>query len=157
MIVSEVRNGVAIVRHRCSVAHPLVIGPPDPAGRAVVIIGFADRGSLGSHGKSRRQINVMTGLAAVSGEEALELLKTERYDVLVTDFQMGGLNGLELIREAQKLHPDITSLLISGHSRAMLEQNRDISGVELLGKPVEVSDLRAAVQRVWHSTANLSD
>ena len=36
---------VAIVRHRCSVAHPLVIGPPDAAGRAVVIIGFADRGS----------------------------------------------------------------------------------------------------------------
>ncbi len=100
---------------------------------------------------------VQSVVVAGSGEEALERLKTERYDVLVTDFQMDGLNGLELIREAQTLHPDLASLLISGHSRAMLEQNHDISGVELLGKPVEVSDLRVAVQRAWDRTANVSD
>ena len=37
--------------------HPPVFGPHAPADRAVVIIGFDDRGSLGSHGKSRRPIN----------------------------------------------------------------------------------------------------
>ena len=96
---------------------------------------------------SERGSTLQSVVVAASGEEALELLKQESYDVLVTDFQMDGLNGLELTKEARKLHPGIAALLISGHSRAILEKDHDLSGVALLGKPVEVSVLREAVQR----------
>ncbi len=70
---------------------------------------------------------------------------------------MDGLNGLELTKEARKLHPGIAALLVSGHSRAILEKDHDLSGVALLGKPVEVSVLREAVQRAGTLTRNVSD
>lgn len=51
---------------------------------------------------------------AASGEEALELIKSRPVDVILCDYKLTGINGIETIVEARKLLPDLASALITG-------------------------------------------
>ena len=42
-----------------------------------------------------------------SGEAALEVMREERFDMLLTDVRMTGMSGIELIQEAAGMHPDM--------------------------------------------------
>ena len=55
-------------------------------------------------------------LAAGSGAEAVAICRTSRHpiDLLVTDYNMPGMNGLEVARECSALHSDLPVLYISG-------------------------------------------
>ena len=49
-----------------------------------------------------------------SGNHAVRKLKEELFGILITDFQMREMDGLELISEARKTHPEISTILVSG-------------------------------------------
>lgn len=51
---------------------------------------------------------------AVSGEAALKLLETEMFNLVVSDIQMSGISGLELIPRVLALAPDASIIMISG-------------------------------------------
>lgn len=52
---------------------------------------------------------------ASSGEEALKLLQFNDYEILVTDYEMPGLSGMELVKAAKATQPDIKILVLSMH------------------------------------------
>ncbi|MBN2040601.1 MAG: response regulator [Spirochaetes bacterium] len=58
-----------------------------------------------------RQWNV---LQAESGEQALELLKTESPDVALVDIRLGGMDGNEFILKAGKIKPDMAVIICTG-------------------------------------------
>jgi CheY-like chemotaxis protein len=47
-------------------------------------------------------------------EEAVIKLRGESFGILITDLQMGGMDGLELIKEARRVYPQIPSILVTG-------------------------------------------
>jgi len=47
------------------------------------------------------------------GAEALRQLQVAKYDLLITDVNMPGMSGLELIREARKIYPEIPILVLT--------------------------------------------
>ncbi|MCP4005205.1 MAG: sigma-54-dependent Fis family transcriptional regulator [bacterium] len=49
------------------------------------------------------------------GVSALRMLEDERVDAILTDLKMPHMNGLELLDEVQKLHPDIPTVLLTAH------------------------------------------
>jgi DNA-binding NtrC family response regulator len=51
-----------------------------------------------------------------NGSAALDHLARQRVDVVVTDLQMPGLNGIELTRRAKKLYPDLEVILVTAHA-----------------------------------------
>jgi CheY-like chemotaxis protein len=53
---------------------------------------------------------------APSGIEALALLNTQRFDLILTDQKMPGMTGLELIAEARKLQPDQQAILLTAYT-----------------------------------------
>lgn len=55
--------------------------------------------------------NVQT---ARNGNEALERLEEQNYEVLITDMVMPGLNGMELIREVRNQFPDVAIIVMTG-------------------------------------------
>ncbi len=56
-------------------------------------------------------------LTAGSGAEALALLERFRVDVVVSDFQMPGMNGIELLRECRRRFDDLPFILFTGRGR----------------------------------------
>src|SRR4029079_5468021 len=52
-------------------------------------------------------------LIAEDGAAGLELLKRERIDILITDIRMPQMNGVDLLREAKRIAPDIISIVMT--------------------------------------------
>ncbi|HEX8439214.1 MAG TPA: response regulator [Archangium sp.] len=62
-----------------------------------------------------REPDLVVSLAE-DAEEALELLRAQRFDVLITDKNLPGMGGVELIAESRKLQPALEAVMITGYS-----------------------------------------
>jgi OmpR family response regulator RpaB len=85
---------------------------------------------------------------ASSGEQALGLLRRSAYDVAVLDIRMPGLDGVEVMDQALKMHPDLCIIFLTGHASlesAIAAVKAD--AVDYLLKPVSVRDLASAVAK----------
>lgn len=86
---------------------------------------------------------------AQSGNETLALLAQSQPDILITDIEMPGINGLELIRQVREHYPDIHIVILSGYSnfeyaRTAIKHNVE----EYLLKPVSQEDLKELLARL---------
>jgi CheY-like chemotaxis protein len=88
---------------------------------------------------------------AANANQALVALKSEqRFDLLLTDVVMpGGMNGVELAREAVALHPRLKILLISGYAGESLDQVLKDDQWPFLKKPYRQNDLRECLHRIF--------
>lgn len=78
------------------------------------------------------------------GEEALDRLRQEFFDILITDFHMPEMDGLELIRRAKIIQPGIQTILVTGFPTEEIrcEANEEkLSGFLL--KPINWNELKA--------------
>lgn len=86
--------------------------------------------------------------ACSSGAEALAALRGEPYDVVVTDLQMPGMSGLELIREIERRRFDVQVLMVTAHAsvETAVEAMRH-GAFDYLEKPYDVDRLEASITR----------
>jgi DNA-binding NtrC family response regulator len=82
---------------------------------------------------------------AADAQEALQILRTSRVDVLVSDFRLSGMNGVELIRQARALQPGIATIVVSGLPEAASAAASE--EMPVLGKPWKQADLLELVAR----------
>ena len=81
------------------------------------------------------------------GATALELMDRHRFDLLVVDYAMPGMNGAEVARAAKAKQPKLRILVVSGYAdSAALEAA--MGSAAQLRKPFDVAELRAAVLEV---------
>jgi DNA-binding NtrC family response regulator len=89
-------------------------------------------------------------LVADSGRDALKKAKQPgaAVDLLVTDFLMPDINGLELLDAVRKLHPALRTLIISGHGtvRSAVDAMRR-GAYDFVTKPFDVEQVRTIVRR----------
>ncbi len=84
---------------------------------------------------------------AASGDAALSLMASaERLDVLITDYAMPGLNGIDLILHAREARPDISALLITGYTELTSVAGLP-GGVHVLRKPFPRAELLEALRQ----------
>jgi len=101
----------------------------------------------------RRGLNV-TCLA--DGNAALEVLEERRFDILVTDLKMPGLDGIALATKARELHPDISIILMTAYGT----MNEAIQAVRLhafdfLLKPLELQHIHKVIKKTLNEKAIL--
>jgi excisionase family DNA binding protein len=85
---------------------------------------------------------------APNGQIALERMRLSRYDLLITDLQMPGMDGLTIIQEARRLNADLSVIIITGFSTeasAIEAANLGVSGY--LTKPFKVPKVLAVAAR----------
>lgn len=86
--------------------------------------------------------------AVTSGKEALELLRDHEYDVVLTDLRLDDLDGIEILRETQKLWPDTVAIMLTGYASLESAVSALRSGAyDYLIKPSDVDELRATIGR----------
>ena len=83
-------------------------------------------------------------------EEALKTFTRARPkpDVLVTDYAMGKMSGLELLERCRETAPDIKCVLLSGTVGAELVLNANVKVDRFMGKPYQPENLLELVRRV---------
>jgi len=87
---------------------------------------------------------------ACTADEAIELLgQDSRIEVLVTDIALPGrMTGLDLVRQARELMPDLKILTISGNASESPVRALSLDRLAFLPKPFRPSDLNRAVSEL---------
>lgn len=87
---------------------------------------------------------------AGNGEEALERLQQGRFDVIITDLVMPGIDGLALIKRIKQKTPSLPILVLSAQGGYELARKAQQAGAEdFLRKPVNPEQLHTALDAVF--------
>src|SRR5262249_17314722 len=88
---------------------------------------------------------------ARDGAEAVQLLRREAFDILLSDIVMpNGGNGIQVAREARQLNKDIKILLASGYAREVLERHQAVGEFPIINKPFRMAELAARLRSILH-------
>ncbi|HJU55556.1 MAG TPA: HD domain-containing phosphohydrolase [Pyrinomonadaceae bacterium] len=93
-----------------------------------------------------------------SAEAALALLKTERFDLIISDITMGGMSGLEMFPRVLECAPETIIIVISGGQaiESAVEAMR-AGAFDYLTKPFDLKHVELAVRRALNHLALLKD
>lgn len=86
---------------------------------------------------------------ASDGLAALELVRRNPYVVAVLDYQMPGMNGVELFRQAKEIQPDLRALFLTAYTNISTVFPAIEAGAErVLAKPVNANELLSLVDEL---------
>ena len=87
--------------------------------------------------------------AFVNASPALARLEEEKFDLVITDLKMKGVDGMEVLRTVKAHSPDIKVIMITAFANmdAALEAMRGKVD-DFFPKPVKLKDLKASIQRL---------
>jgi DNA-binding NtrC family response regulator len=98
----------------------------------------------------RRTLEVagFEALAVQGGEEALDLLKSDDVDLVLTDKRLPGIDGVELVRRIKANHPDQAVVMMTAYGtiESAVEAMR-VGAVDYLVKPFETAEVMMVVRR----------
>jgi DNA-binding response OmpR family regulator len=84
---------------------------------------------------------------AEDGRAALEMLRKERPDLLISDIYMPRMNGFQLFMEVRNNWPDLPVVLITGYNSAAKDMaSYSIHDADFLEKPFELATVEALVR-----------
>jgi len=86
-------------------------------------------------------------LVAESARKALDIMKTTKIDVIVSDMMMPEINGAQLLNEVAGLYPDIIRIVLSGHSDQELIYSLVGPAHQYLSKPCDLNILKDTINR----------
>lgn len=91
---------------------------------------------------------VLVGTAS-NGIETLQLIETQKPDLMLTDIRMPGCDGMELLKRARAAYPEIEFIVISGYSHFEYAQTALRCGVcDYILKPINRDLLNTTLQKV---------
>ncbi len=82
-------------------------------------------------------------IGVASGEDAINTLKEEMYDVVLLDIKMpGGMDGIETLREIRRIQPLVEVLLLTGHASVETSiEGMKLGAFDYLLKPIKFDEL----------------
>jgi len=87
---------------------------------------------------------------AGSGTEGIDRLERGRYDVILTDLVMPGDSGIDLLRAAKEIHPDVEVILMTGYAAAdtAIEAMRG-GAFHYLVKPLKIEEMLNLAEKAY--------
>ncbi len=99
-------------------------------------------------------------ITAANGAEAFELVCEEKPDIIVTDFQMPVMTGLELVKKLRrsKATKDIPVIMLTARGFAIEdEQKQDLQISEFVSKPFSPKELLRSIQDILYQRALMQE
>jgi HD-like signal output (HDOD) protein len=96
-------------------------------------------------------------VVAPDGQTAMELLGRSTFDVVVSDMQMPGMSGIELLTEVRRLHPQTSRIIVSGFAdQAVAADSLNCTHL-FIPKPFDAMLLKATLARIGSLDGYLKD
>ena len=88
--------------------------------------------------------------AVYNGESAIKALEKDKFDVIVLDLKMPGMDGIATLKEIKSLGLFTQTLLLTGHGSidAAVEAIR-LGAYDFLSKPCEIDELVEKIEGAW--------
>ncbi len=94
-----------------------------------------------------RNINVM---GAESGQQALDLMAQQDFDVVILDVKMPGMDGIETLREMKKRKPLVEVIMLTGHASVESGiQGMQLGAFDYVMKPVALDELLEKMRQAY--------
>jgi len=85
---------------------------------------------------------------AASGQQGIDLFQKEFFPIVLTDIQMPGMDGIEVLRRVKEINPEVEVIVITGHGdMASAIQSLHFGASDFLTKPVSGQLLSIALKR----------
>jgi len=78
--------------------------------------------------------------------EALSILRERHFDIIVTDFKMPDMDGVEFIDMLRRTSPSSRVLLVTGFATEEVKEQAEAMGASYLAKPFSPSELKEAIE-----------
>lgn len=89
-------------------------------------------------------------ITASTGQEALNKLETEDYDVVYTDIKMPGMSGLEMAEQVKAMRPWLPVVIVTGYGSPDNEARAEAAGVSgFLRKPLSPEMIEGSAQKAF--------
>ena len=99
---------------------------------------------LGRHGYA---VNIKS-----SGEEALKVIDREPPDIVVLDYRLPRMDGLEVLRRIKEGRPEIEVIILTAHGSVEgAVEAMKVGAFDYLSKPLDLEELRLVVNKALHS------
>lgn len=86
---------------------------------------------------------------ATNGQEALDLLETEPFDIILSDIVMPKVNGLELLQTIKEQQPDKAVILMTGYTdKEIILKSLKAGADDFISKPINLLQLKTTVDKV---------
>jgi DNA-binding NtrC family response regulator len=93
----------------------------------------------------------------LNAEPALKRLKETAFDVVITDYKMKGIDGMEVLRTVRSLYPGTQVIMITAFANldaAIEALRRDVH--DFFPKPVKIKELKASIRRALEKRASVT-
>jgi DNA-binding NtrC family response regulator len=88
-------------------------------------------------------------LALETAEEGLEVLDKQDFDIIIIDYRLPGLDGLEFLRRIQKRYPVAMKILITAYgNEKLVAEARKLGVHEYISKPFTSEAIEASLNRL---------
>lgn len=92
---------------------------------------------------------------AANGREALELMRRQRVNLVISDINMPDMNGIGFLREVSRRFPSTSVIMITAYGgvETYLEA-MNLGALEYLHKPVRLDELRSVMKKIFNGAGN---
>lgn len=126
--------------------------PCDWVGRSMIRILLAEDDRVMREYLTRALERSGYAVSAVDrGTEAIPLLESERFDLLLTDIVMPEMDGIELAQRASEMAPEMRVMFITGFAAVTLKAGKQVPQARVLSKPFHLRDLVLEVDRLFEA------
>ena len=97
-------------------------------------------------------------VTAINGQEALELVAIQTFDLLITDHSMPGMNGIQLAAAVRQMRAGHPIIMVTGFGEGRVESSESHTDIDIvMRKPVPRRELRRALVSVLGANASCDE
>lgn len=86
---------------------------------------------------------------AEDGEEAIELIKRQKFDIALLDIQMPNINGIQVLKYIKEHSPQTKAVMLTGYAdlkHAM--EAKEFGARDFIGKPYKLEDVLSTIEHI---------
>jgi DNA-binding NtrC family response regulator len=93
-------------------------------------------------------------LAFETAEEGMQAIKQQAYDIVISDYKLPGMEGLEFLRRVKEKRPNAFEILISAYTNCeILKEAKEIGIEDIIPKPFTSEDVETSLARIIENSA----